>query len=375
MALNALFLDPVGSGGPETYLRGLAPALVEVRPDSHLTVVTTRSGASSLRDADWPGRGIGVRELPFDEGERMRRQVAEQLVLPWLARRLGAEVLHSLASVGPIRVRGLAHAITVHDVNFIHYSTFNPVTTWGMRQVVPRAAQRADGLIAGTAAARDDVCATLGMSVDAFTVIPHGIEPTDRPHPPPEPETRARFRLGSDRIVLCVGAKRPHKNQSVLIRALSGLPSDVRLVLAGHAEPYEQTLRALTRELELEDRVVFVDWVAEESLEGLWSIASVAAVPTLAEGFGFPVLEAMVRGVAVAASDIPVLHEVADGWPSYFDPTDPADAVRAIMTALTSPPDPALGRSLASRFTWTAAAEATWSVYDRALADRLGTRR
>ena len=364
--LNALFLDPYVSGGPETYLRGLAPALREARPKAMLTVATTRRGAASLRKAGWPSAGIAVRELPCDEGERTRRQLAEQVMLPRLGRRLRSEVLHSLASVAPLSVRGLTHVITLHDINFIHHPTFNPITSWGMRQVVPRAARRADALIAVTAVARDDICATLGLRPDRFVVIPHGgAEVTNGPVD--TQETRRRFAIGRDRVVLCVGAKRPHKNQEILIHALGHLPPDIRLVLAGHAEPYEQRLRALARELGLNERVVFVDWVAEEDLEALWSIAGVAAFPTLAEGFGFPVLEAMARGVPVAASDLPVLREVADGWPNYFDPRDPADACRAILQALEDPPDPAVGRGLASRFTWSAAAEATWSVYDRAL--------
>src|SRR5882672_11080195 len=108
VVLNALFLDPAISGGPETYLRGLAPALARAHPESRFTVVTTRSGAQSLREDGWEPR-FGVRSLPCEDGQRVRRQVAEQLLLPALARRLRADVLHSLASVAPIRTPGVTH--------------------------------------------------------------------------------------------------------------------------------------------------------------------------------------------------------------------------------------------------------------------------
>ncbi len=121
-------------------------------------------------------------------------------------------------------------------------------------------------------------------------------------------------------MVLSLGAKRPHKNQALLVRALPHLPEDVRIVLAGHAEPYEATVRGLAMELGVADRVVFTEWVDDRALEGLWSVASVAAFPTLAEGFGLPLLEAMARGVPVAASDIPVFRETAGTWPRYFNP-------------------------------------------------------
>lgn len=373
IVLNALFLDPDSSGGPETYLRGLAPALLAARPGSPIAVVTTISGAGALRDAGWPSLGIRVLRLPCEDGQRTRRQIAEQIMLPRVARRLSADVVHSLASVAPIRVPGIAHVITLHDVNFIHHRTFNPVTSWGMRQVIPRAARHADALIAVSSAARDDVCATLGLSPERFTVVPHGAD-SPRPHQALDPaRVRARFCLGDGPVILCVGAKRPHKNQAVLLRALRELPGDLRLVLAGRAEPYEQRLRALARELGVEDRVVFAGWVSDEDLEGLWGTARVAAVPTLAEGFGLPVLEAMARGVAVAASDLPVIREVAGDCPAYFDPHDPADAAGAIRRLLVDPPDPAPARHRAGRFTWRAAAEATWAVYDRASGARGGS--
>ncbi len=364
--LNALFLDPDVSGGPETYLRGLAPALRDARPDAALTVVTTRRGGEALRADRWPQRGIGIVVLPCDDGERLRRQVAEQLVLPRLARDRGADVLHSLASVAPIRVQRVAHVITLHDVSFIHHSTFGAVTSWGLRQVIPRAARRADALITATTAARDEVCATLGLAPEGFTIVAHGARRVDAsPAPSLEADLRERLALDNARVILCVAAKRPHKNQAVLIAALPHLPDDVRLVLAGHPESYEATLRALTTELGLAKRVSFADWVSAADLEGLWSLAAVAAFPTLAEGFGLPLIEAMARGVSSAASDIAVLREVGGSWPRYFDPHDPLDAARAMTRALDDPADPAVGRSQAQGFSWQTAAHATWTVYDR----------
>src|SRR5918992_5785338 len=241
--LNALFLDPAASGGPETYMRGLVPALARERPGARLTVVTTRSGAGALRRDGW-GEWADVRELPCEDGQRLRRTWAEQVVLPRLARRLKADVLHSLASVAPIRP-GLPAAITLHDVTFLLRRTFGRVTTAGMRAVVTRAARRADSLLTGSFAARDEVCAVLGLDPQRFLVVPHGAGRPPDVEPLPEAELRSRHGLGEARVVLCVAAKRPHKNQEVLLRALPELPDRTVLVLAGHAEPYERELRTL----------------------------------------------------------------------------------------------------------------------------------
>ena len=369
--LNALFLDPGASGGPETYLRGLAPALAAAHQQTRVTVVTTRSGERALRRDGW-GEFCRVRSLPCEEGQRGRRQVAEQLLLPALARRAGADLVHSLASVAPIRPAGVAHVVTVHDVTFFKRRTFNAVTTFGMRQVVSRAARNADGLIAGAAAARDEICEVLDLRREDFTVVHHGVE---RPRPvaaAPEAEVRARYGLDGARVVLCVASKRPHKNQELLVRAAALLDDDVVLVLAGHPEPYDRELRALARELGVEARVRFADYVPDADLEALWALAGCAAFPTRAEGFGIPVVEAMAREVPVVASDLAVFREIAGDVPRYVDPDSPEQAAAEISAALAAlDGDRARlqrGRERAAGYTWAAAAAGTWTAYERALA-------
>jgi glycosyltransferase involved in cell wall biosynthesis len=369
VVLNALFLAPGASGGPETYLRGLAPALADVRPDARFTIVTTHSGAEALRGDGWEQR-FAIRGLPCEDAQRLRRQLAEQVALPALARRWKADLIHSLASVAPIRTPGVRHAITLHDVTFFRFETFNPVTTWGMRQVVSRAARHADTLITATAAARDEICAILPLDPAQFTIVPHGAERPKEVEPAPEDEVRRRYRLEGARVVLCVGSKRPHKNQEVLVRAAQLLDPDVVVVLAGHPEPYDVELRALAANLGVEERLRFADYVPDADLESLWRLAGCAALPTLAEGFGIPLIEAMSRGLSVAASDIPVLREVGGDLPFWFDPHNPGSAATAISAALDDSECREAGPQWAARYTWRAAAEGTWDAYERALRTR-----
>jgi glycosyltransferase involved in cell wall biosynthesis len=364
--LNALFLDPSVSGGPETYLRGLAPTLARVAPDTRFTIVTTRSGASTLRADGWSA-WAEVIGLPCEDGQRLRRTVAEQLMLPVLARRLRVDLLHSLASVAPVRA-GVPTTITLHDVTFLRMPTFNRVTTFGMGQLISRASRNADSLLAGSVAARDEICEILGLERDAFTVVPHGAgRPVEIDYAAIE-EVKARYRLDEGRVVVCVAAKRPHKNQELLLRALPLLPKDTVVALVGHAEPYEAELRRLAQRLGLQERVRFIEYVSDAELEGLWRLAACAAFPTLGEGFGLPVLEAMIRGVPVACSDLPVLREVAGDVPHYFAPRDAAAAARAIEAAWSDPVADPAGRERASAFSWEAAARGTLAAYEDALA-------
>ncbi len=364
--LNALYLAPGVSGGPETYLRGLAPALADAYPDLRITVATTTSGAAALRADGWEEFAT-LRAFPCEDGQRVRRQWAEQVLLPRAVRAARADIVHSLASIAPV-YPGTRAVLTLHDVTFLRTPTFGRVTTWGMGTLVKLVAPRADGLITATAAAREEVCAALGLDPSRFSVIPHGHELARVARPEPSGAVRARYGLEDLRVVLCVAAKRPHKNQELLIRAGLMLDSDIAIVLAGHAEPYEQQLRALACELGLQDRVRFVGYVPDADLEGLWGVASCAAFPTLGEGFGIPVIEALGHGVPVAASDLPVLREIGADLAHYFDPRDPTGAARAIRAALQDTDASRLGPAHVAQYTWEAAARATYEVYERVLA-------
>jgi glycosyltransferase involved in cell wall biosynthesis len=367
VGFNALFLDPGVSGGPETYLHRLVPAIAAEAPRLELEVATTRRGAAGLARDGW-GSIARIVALPVDEGERVRHLLVEQLLLPRRARRAGWDVLHNLSNLAPLWTPGVASVTTLHDLLFLRHRTLPPLTTFAMRWTIVPAARRADALIAISATARDDICELAGFAPEHFTVIPHGAERGAVAAPAPEAEVRERYALGDARVVLCVAAKRPHKNQELLVRAAARLPEDCVIVLAGHPEPYDARLRALAAELEVERRVRFADYVPDADLEALWRLAACAAFPTLAEGFGLPLLEALARGVPVAASDLPVLHEVGGDVPHWFDPHDPAAAAAAIVAAMRDERAAAAGRARAERFSWAAAARATIAVYERALA-------
>lgn len=365
VGINALFYDPGVSSGTETYLRELVTALVEEAPRTRFTLITTRRGATKLSLDGW-GDFVELRAGPADEGERVRRQIAEQVLLPRLARQRGFEVLHSLANVAPI-VASVPSVITVHDVTYFHHRTFGLLTTHGMRFVVSQAARRADALIAISASARDEIMKTLGLPASRFTIVANGRGRSRKAAAADPAQVRAAFGLDGERLVLCVAAKRPHKNQEALVRAAPLLGAATDIVLAGHPEPYDAELRRIARETPGAERVRFLDYVPDAELEALWELADCAVFPTLAEGFGLPIVEAMDRGVPVACSDIPVLHEVGGDAPCYFDPHDTASVARAVEDAIREASQRIpRGRARADGFSWSEAARGTLEAYQRA---------
>jgi glycosyltransferase involved in cell wall biosynthesis len=365
VGFNALFLDPSASGGVDTYLRGLVPALVQEHPGLEVTIFTTRRGAAALRADGWGDFARLVR-FPFDEGQRERRLLAEQAGIVGGALRHRVDLLHSLASTGPA-FPVVPSVVTVHDVTFFHMETFGRVTTAGMRAVVTGAARSADALIAVAAAARDEIAAQLGIPADRFFVVPHGAGRLPTATPTPARELRERLGLDGHRLALCVAAVRPHKNQQLLVEALPLLPDDVAVVLVGTQEAGAAELPARAARLGVAERLHMPGYLPDADVEGLWREAACAVFPTRAEGFGLPVVEAMRRGVPVACSDIPVLHEVGGAAATYFSPDDPAGAAAAIVRAMVDDGAAARGRERAATFSWQAAAHGTFAAYERAL--------
>ncbi len=148
---------------------------------------------------------------------------------------------------------------------------------------------------------------------------------------------RRHYRL-PDQFILTVGAHRPHKNHEVLVRALAALPADMSLVIVGYFDSsFPDPLPRLIARMGLESRVRLVPEVADEWLPAVYRAASVFAFPSLAEGYGLPVLEAMAAGLPVVASDIPALAEVAGSAAVLLPPRDVAGWASALAAILADP--------------------------------------
>lgn len=364
VVLDALFLDPGVSGGPETYLRSLVPAMAAARPDLRLTVISSRRGTRSLREAGWGDFAV-LEALPSDDDQRVRKLVTQQLLLPRRVRALDADIVHSCSNLAPLRA-GAPLVLTLFDIIYLQHASMRRLSRLSIGAVVRLAAPRAAAVITLSDAARVDIVATLGLPGERVYVIAPGAG-----RPPsvatPAKQTTASLAIPPGRLVLCVAAKREHKNQELLVRALPLLPEDIVVVCVGRDDGYEPRLRVLAEEMGVSARLVLLGYVRDADLEGLWAIASVAALPTREEGFGLPVLEAMLRGVPVACSDIAVLREVGGPAAHFFDPDDPASAAAAIERALGDREAAVRGRERAAAFSWEAAGRATAAVYDHVL--------
>lgn len=397
VGLNLLFLGE-RAGGAGRYATELPGALLAAEPQTEVHVFVTRDAPAALRREPWAASVRWV-TLPIGLGGSPLDLAAQFAGLPLLARARRLDVLHSPANTGPVLTPGLASVVSLLDLIWLHRGPEwepSPRARERMLTLVRHCVRHADRVFAISHAAAEDFVRTLGVPRERIDVTPLAIDtaglardaagpdaggPSGAGHASgpgdssgAEGRLRARLALGDARVVLCVAQKRPYKNLGRLIRALPELDPDVVLVLPGAATAHEAELRALADELGVRERVRFPDWLSDAELGELYALSDAFVLPSLIEGFGIPVLEAMAHGVPVACSNVSALPEVAGDAALLFDPERQDEITGAIRRLLD---DPALaarlrarGRERVGHFTWERTGAASLAGYRRALAAR-----
>jgi glycosyltransferase involved in cell wall biosynthesis len=369
VGLDLVYLVPGETGGRERYARELIPALLERDPELELVAFLNRDAGPGL--AAELAHGVRAVVVPVSARNRAQWALGELALVSLAARRARVELVHAMANFGPAW-GGFRRVVTIHDLQY----RATPELLSGPARVathtlVSLAARAADRIIAVSAAGSDEIVTGLGVARERIDVIPNGV----RPAPPSVPTAglRERHRLRARAVALAVATNIPHKNLPVLFDALALIAPEQRpvLVLAGHGTDDRSLLdRSLAAGVAEDVRLLGACSTAQ--LDSLYALAACLVLPTLHEGFGLPVLEAMARSLPVACSDIPALREVAGTAALYFDPRSPAQ-VAARITELLGDAELSerlreLGRSRAADFSWSKAAEGTLASYRRALA-------
>ena len=359
-----MHLVPGETGGGETYVRRLTPALLAARDDLRLTLFAASEAYPSLVAEPWAG-DVSIVRLPLQARSRVRRVLAEQTLLSRAAGRARVELLHNTLNTAPA-FPGVPQVTTIHDVIYKRFPETAGGLNLGVALLVPLAARRSRRVLTVSQAAKEELVHSLGVAPEVVDVIPNGPGLPEAPDPPAPAELRSRFGLGGSTLVLTVAAKRPHKNLGRLIEAVGQLDTDAILLVPGLETGFGAELERRAAE-----RVRFLGWVDDRTLDGLYRAATCFVLPSLAEGFGLPVLEAMVRGTPVACSRVSSLPEVAGEAALYFEPLDTRAITEALDRLLTDEQLRArlrkAGLSQAAKFSWQSAAEGTLASYERAL--------
>jgi glycosyltransferase involved in cell wall biosynthesis len=380
IGVDATFLAPEGRyTGMGVYTRGLARGLVRA--------TAALQGAPEIvllgygpRPADTPPE-LGWQALPTVPAGRLGPWLSHQVVLPWMARRLGLDVLHITGINVRLSRPGVPFAapcplvITVHDViPLAYYGRLGPPLPWRLQaayRLAMLAVHRAAMIVAVSETSRRDILAHLRLRPERVRTVHNGLDfPADRHTPAETGAILARLGIAPP-YLLYAGSYEPRKN-------LLGTVAAYRLALARRDLPplvllveresgHRAAAMAQIERSGLAGRLHFLHTLPDDDLAVLYRRAALFLYPSFYEGFGFVPLQAQAAGVPVIAAGAGSLPEVLGETAVYVDPSSPEDLAAAILRVLD---DPALDTSLraggparASRFRWETAARRMLDIY------------
>ena len=325
--MNALYLLPGRVGGTEIYLRSLLAALAAIDSEDRYVVYVNRETGDGLLPASPHFETVRCNVAATF---RPLRLAYEQFVLPWRTAKDGIDVLFNPGFTAPVFTR--VPSVTVfHDLQHKrHPEFFRPFERPFWNLFLWLAARRSRRLIAVSEATARDLAAYYPFARARISVVRHGVD-------------AEFFRIGSRRdgrprsgVLLAVSTTHPHKNFHRLLEGFGRFRQthpEYRLVIAGLEGRSAAGLETARRRLGLEDAVSLTGWIPREELYRLFESADALIAPSLFEGFGMPVLEALAAGIPTAVAAIPVFDEVAGDAAVRFDPLS-VDAIAGALTRL-----------------------------------------
>lgn len=365
--IDARKIEDFGIG---TYVRNLVLQLGEIDRENRY-VLLSRTPAK-----DFP------LELPENFHVLHERSpvysVRELVALSWQLFRLRVDLYHSTHYVLPAAVPCPVVA-TIHDVIHLLYPEFLPsrLAFFYAQRMIRRTLSRGDRIIAVSKNTKADLARYFQVDAGKIQVVYNGVDDSYRRRLPAEDVDRWLRQLEVERpYLLFVGnPTKPHKNLDNVIQAFARARQrrafDARLVCVGHRGPATFKLEQRALQLGVGEHVLMLGHVAGEALPALYQGATLFLYPTLYEGFGLPVVEAMASGLPVITSDNSALKEIAEGHAHLVDPLSVDSIADAIVQCMSDPEHRAslarLGLRRAEAFQWRRTAERTLEIYRAAM--------
>ncbi|MCM2332711.1 MAG: glycosyltransferase family 4 protein [Anaeromyxobacteraceae bacterium] len=359
------FQNTTGLGN---YARDVLRILAERRPGHRYVAYGPRLVAGKLPagvEARGPDGAVG-RALP---------SVWRVAGLAGQLRRDGVELFHGLSNELPMGLAGsgVRTVVTIHDLIFERFPELYPaidrrIYAWKFR----RAAERADLVVAISEQTKADLVERYAIPPGRIRVVYQGCHPAFQRPPEPGSDEAVAARLGlPERFLLSVGTIERRKNVGLAVRALPGLPG-VPLLLVGRETPYADEVRAEARRLGVEGRLRFLSGLSMAELAALYRRCAAFVYPSIFEGFGIPIIEALFAGAPVVTTEGGVFPEAGGPGSAYVRPDD-VDGMRDALAAILGDEGRRArmrdaGRAFAARFTDEAIAAGLSGVYQEVLA-------
>ena len=349
-------------GGIGRYTRELIKALSKLDSVNRYQLFFASPNPVPYPLPPLPGN-FSVRHLPFHDIWLARLWHRAQLPIPVELITGPMDVYHAPDfTLPPTRARA-ASLLTIHDLSFARDpDSAAPGLRAYLNTVVPRSVKRAAHIIAVSQTTKNDLIELYGTPAGKITVLYEGVDPIFKPTP--GTAIRAKYGLGDKPFIFSVSTIQPRKNFRRLIQAFAQLPADFNLVIAGSKGWLYDDIFAEAEKPPVRGRVLFPGFVPDADLPALYTEAAVLAYPSLYEGFGLPLLEAMACGTPTLTSTASCLPEVAGGASVLVDPYD-VEAIAAGLKEAISTPEPWVTKGLrrAAEFRWEDSARQLIALY------------
>lgn len=369
VALNGRFSGTLQPTGTQTVAFHLFDAIVRAPRTVELVIFADDAFPGVADWADIPGTELVP--VPFSKWRRASAQLWVQFALSQAARQRGCALAHHPSNDPPRLRGGIRHLVTVHDLNFLHHPEWfgRKFRLWLCATAVP-GVRAADHVVTISDYVLRDVRDTLGVSTERSSRIYNGTRFDSNRIPP-------ALASSTKQIILGVNLWQPHKNLFRLIDAFTQLRKELphlELHLVGRPQANFRRSGEMSTRIEAPG-VRLLGYLSDEELVAAYVNASVFAYPSLAEGFGLPILEAMALGTPVMTSNTTSLPEIAGGAAVLVDPRSGAEISAGLRRLLSEgvaerAARVAAGKRVAARFCWNAAAKSYLELYEQLLSDR-----
>lgn len=341
IVLNAIAYCPGTMGGVETYFRTLVNSLQGVDSVNDYALICSERHVKALQLSNPRFRPLACRytkpSLRWYLRAAIRHATRFDILQPFM-NRLDADIIHHPFSIlQPLNHR-IPSVVTFHDMHHEFFpECFSPYALQARKKLWQPSAEKATRIIAISAYAKACLVERYHIAPDKIDVVSIASDPRFRPSDDAEALAAAGSRLGLQKpFIYYPAATWPHKNHTRLLAALRIMKEcygfDGQLVLSGIANQADSGLRREIRRLGLDDMVIVLGYLPDDDLPGLYNLARLMAFPSLAEGFGIPLLEAMACGCPIACSAVTALPEVVGSAAVLFDPRSVEAMAAAIWT-------------------------------------------
>ena len=365
IGVNLLFLVPGEVGGSEPLLTNLVEAMAEAGADLTVFAVKGFSGA-------YPNIAskTEVVEVPWSTGAQTRRIAAEHTWLPRQMRKRKLDLIHHGVGTAPF-LKFRPTAVTVHDIQYRHYpENFVKQKRVWLAVNVAHTVKRSDAVCVPSNWVAGDLTGQLSADPARLHVVPFGSENLFGEDPATADEVRQKYRLDRE-FFYFPGRTYPHKNHRFLLEAFKQLSHPADLVFTGAPWFRDKHIEAAARQMGLTGSVRHLGMVPRRDLAGLYAAATALVYPTWFEGFGAPVLEAMVTGCPVIASNVTAIPEVVGEAGILLEPSDVAGWSESMERVLVSSEARerliGLGHHRAAEFSWARSAGLQLGAYRKAV--------